>query len=236
MDKLSILVYAVNVNMISTCRRTHKKNSKPRSININDVSDIYPLSNHACFAVKSKCAKNSGVCRLMASNSNYHLNAGISNQKLSYNKVVSLKYTGGEICPRCKCQRQTVINFVCAPEEVTGKPVFMSQIEDCTYVFVWRTKHVCEKEVSLSWNPRLVLLNRLICYDNAVFGRGLTLNIANSWKLIFLVSVIWKLIITVNMFVKRRWVYHETPVWFHYIVWYSMAMLYLAGVHTEHSK
>ncbi len=107
---------------------------------------------------KSKCGTNSGVCRLIDSDSSYRINAGNANQILHYDKVISLKYTGGDNCSRCKdkCKRETIITFVCAPEENVGKPVFMSQIEDCTHVFVWRTKHVCQKQVNTLAN--LILL------------------------------------------------------------------------------
>ena len=98
-------------------------------------------------SVKTKCGEKSGVCRLVDSRANYKMCAGDFSQTLSYDKVITLKYVNGDICPQCKCKRETVITFVCAPEEGEGKPVFMSQVEDCTYVFVWRTKNVCQREV-----------------------------------------------------------------------------------------
>eukprot|EP00794_Sanderia_malayensis_P000415 gene415-1051_t len=108
------------------------------------LSVCRPLKNQNA---KSKCGPNSGICRLVDSDSSYHMNAGVFSQSVAYDKVASVKYTDGDVCPGCKCKRQTIITFVCAPEEGVGKPVFMSRVEDCTYVFVWRTKHVCEKEV-----------------------------------------------------------------------------------------
>ena len=98
-------------------------------------------------SVRKACGANSGVCRLSESDSKYKLNSGNYNQEVIFDKVLTLKYTNGDICPKCNCPRETIITFVCAPEEGDGHPVLKSQIEDCTQVFVWRTNRVCEKEV-----------------------------------------------------------------------------------------
>ena len=107
----------------------------------------YIINQIVSVSVKTKCGEKSGVCRLMDSRANYKMCAGDFSQTLSFDKVITLKYVNGDICPKCKCKRETVITFVCAPEEGEGKPVFMSQVEDCTYIFVWRTKNVCQREV-----------------------------------------------------------------------------------------
>ena len=77
------------------------------------------------------------------------MNAGNFNQKVTFDKVLTLKYSDGDICPKCKCKRETIITFVCAPDEGIGHPILMSEIEECTQIFVWRTNHVCEREVRI---------------------------------------------------------------------------------------
>lgn len=77
------------------------------------------------------------------------MNAGNYNEKVTFDKVISLKYTNGDVCKKNNSTRETIITFVCAPDAGEGHPVLMTQIENCTQVFIWRTMHVCEKEVKL---------------------------------------------------------------------------------------
>ena len=76
------------------------------------------------------------------------MNAGNFNETVLYNKVLTLKYTNGEKCEKCNCKREVLITFVCAPEEGDGRPILMSSLEECTTVFIWRTKYVCETQVT----------------------------------------------------------------------------------------
>ena len=104
------------------------------------------------LSAKTKCGADSGACQLKDSQPDNKVNGGNFNKALIYDKVLYLKYISGDKCPQCKkCNRETVITFVCATDEEIGKPEFMSKTEDCTYFFIWRTKHACEKEVSKSY-------------------------------------------------------------------------------------
>ena len=96
----------------------------------------------------------------------YKMNAGNYSQKITFDKVLTLKYSDGDICPKCNCKRETILTFVCAPEEGDGHPVLMSDIGDCTQIIVWRTSHVCEKEVWLryySFEDMSLLMPLYIC-------------------------------------------------------------------------
>ncbi|XP_075059666.1 cation-independent mannose-6-phosphate receptor [Mixophyes fleayi] len=80
--------------------------------------------------------------------------AGLTNQKLIYKDgLLMLNYTGGELCHK-KYKRTTLIMFHC--DKTEGKPVFLKETPDCTYMFQWRTPHACPfKPVDCSFKDTL---------------------------------------------------------------------------------
>ncbi|XP_063773902.1 cation-independent mannose-6-phosphate receptor [Pseudophryne corroboree] len=67
--------------------------------------------------------------------------AGLTNQKLIYKDgLIMLNYTGGEVCHK-KYTRTTLIMFHC--DKTEGKPVFLKETPDCTYMFQWSTPRAC---------------------------------------------------------------------------------------------
>ena len=77
-------------------------------------------------------------------------NAGNFNSRLYFDDgVLYLNLSGGEVCPKLKKKRETIIQFVCNSSlgsSDPGKPVYISE-NDCTYYIVWHTSLVCERQV-----------------------------------------------------------------------------------------
>ena len=63
--------------------------------------------------------------------------------------VLFLNYSGGKYCHHSKSNRQTIVSFVCnsSRDADRGKPVFITETDDCTYYINWHTNLVCEREV-----------------------------------------------------------------------------------------
>ena len=114
---------------------------------------ILILLTYSYFLVFSAtpCGTNSGSCQLSKGSKDLHHNAGNYNKRLSYDDgVLSLNYSGGEVCSHSKTQRQTLISFVCDSKAVAdglGKPVFVAETDDCSYYFTWHTRLACERKV-----------------------------------------------------------------------------------------
>ncbi|XP_035801950.2 cation-independent mannose-6-phosphate receptor isoform X2 [Amphiprion ocellaris] len=83
-----------------------------------------------------------------------HKIAGMANQVLSYvGDQIILNYTNGETCHKIY-QRSTEIYFSCHPDKHPGKPEFIKETPDCTYMFSWPTALACVpvKITSCSYN------------------------------------------------------------------------------------
>ncbi|XP_022048417.2 cation-independent mannose-6-phosphate receptor isoform X2 [Acanthochromis polyacanthus] len=83
-----------------------------------------------------------------------HKIAGMVSQVLSYvGDQIILNYTNGETCHKIY-QRSTEIYFSCHPDENPGRPEFIKETPDCTYLFSWPTALACVpvKITSCSYN------------------------------------------------------------------------------------
>ncbi|XP_077950092.1 cation-independent mannose-6-phosphate receptor isoform X1 [Gasterosteus aculeatus] len=72
-----------------------------------------------------------------------HKIAGVASQVLSYvGDQLILNYTNGEVCHKIY-NRSTEIYFSCHPDRHPGKPEFIKETPDCTYLFSWPTALAC---------------------------------------------------------------------------------------------
>ena len=77
--------------------------------------------------------------------------AGKFNSLLTINDgILSLKYSGGEVCRHNNRSRSSIINFACASTGGSNQPQFITEDDDCTYFFSWHTSLACRNEVSVS--------------------------------------------------------------------------------------
>ena len=95
---------------------------------------------------------SSGVCQSEIQGLKRKYNAGNSVNDIYLSDVgdVGLNYTGGDRCHNNQYQRSTIITFVCSPDNGLGKPVYLDELEDCTYYISWHTNLVCEHEVNMN--------------------------------------------------------------------------------------
>ncbi|XP_067845330.1 cation-independent mannose-6-phosphate receptor [Heptranchias perlo] len=69
--------------------------------------------------------------------------AGLFTQNLTYeNGLIMINYTRGETCHKIY-ERSTAIMFYCDHSQTPGKPVFLKETPDCTYLFEWHTSYAC---------------------------------------------------------------------------------------------
>ncbi|TRY58197.1 hypothetical protein DNTS_017408 [Danionella cerebrum] len=83
-----------------------------------------------------------------------HRIAGIANQNLSFDDgVIMINYTNGETCHQIY-ERSTAILFSCDHSKNPGKPEFIKETADCTYLFDWHTALACPsfKTTTCSFN------------------------------------------------------------------------------------
>lgn len=83
-----------------------------------------------------------------------HRIAGIANQNLTFDDgIIMINYTNGETCHKIY-ERSTAILFSCDHSRNPGKPDFIKETADCTYLFEWHTALACPsfKTTTCSYN------------------------------------------------------------------------------------
>ncbi|KFM80576.1 Cation-independent mannose-6-phosphate receptor, partial [Stegodyphus mimosarum] len=88
---------------------------------------------------------NSSACQTKPKEPSFSKSLGLPNDRLIYrNGLITLEYKSGTGTCHGKYNRSTRITFTChhALEDKDG-PYFVSEAEDCTYLFEWPTVHAC---------------------------------------------------------------------------------------------
>ena len=100
--------------------------------------------SHPCFILYS-----SGACQTDVNDNGGPWNAGNANAELLYlrNGVLTLNYSGGDICRHNNVSRTTIINFICHDGAGSGVPTYIGNSDGCVYYFDWHTELVCEGQV-----------------------------------------------------------------------------------------
>ncbi|XP_076873911.1 cation-independent mannose-6-phosphate receptor isoform X2 [Brachyhypopomus gauderio] len=83
-----------------------------------------------------------------------HRIAGMVTRNLTFDDgVIMINYTNGEACHKIY-ERSTAILFSCDHSKNPGKPAFIRETADCTYLFEWHTTLACPpfKTISCSYN------------------------------------------------------------------------------------
>ncbi|XP_034964504.2 cation-independent mannose-6-phosphate receptor isoform X1 [Zootoca vivipara] len=88
------------------------------------------------------------ACQIKKRDPSFKKIAGLKTTKLTYeNGLIKINYTNGETCHKIY-QRSTAILFYCDPES-NLQPVFLKEMEDCTYLFEWHTPLACPPSRSI---------------------------------------------------------------------------------------
>ncbi|KAK3516697.1 hypothetical protein QTP70_022183, partial [Hemibagrus guttatus] len=118
-------------------------------------SSQYEYHFAVCGPVKSSvCAHGDdkvSSCQVEGSNQRI---SGLANQNLTFDDgIIMINYTHGEICHKIY-ERSTAIMFSCDHGKNPGKPVFIRETAECTYLFEWHTALACPpfKTISCSYN------------------------------------------------------------------------------------
>ncbi|XP_031437958.2 cation-independent mannose-6-phosphate receptor, partial [Clupea harengus] len=81
-------------------------------------------------------------CQVEA-NTHTHRIAGLATQTLTYEDgLIMINYTHGEKCHKIY-ERSTAVLFTCDASKSLGKPEFVKETADCTYMFEWHTSRAC---------------------------------------------------------------------------------------------
>lgn len=124
---------------------TPLQNAGPKNAtNVHDDSDHFQLS--VCGEVDCGGA-NAGACQYVDGNQNWHHSMGLKNQVPHFvGGAVQLRYTDPSDTSCKGNARKTLIVFKCDvhAEADSTLPEYVDETEDCTYVFHWRTKQVCD--------------------------------------------------------------------------------------------
>ena len=107
-------------------------------------SDGHDYEINICGAIPagtSSCPDGSfGACQHKTGSNPHGMGHPSTNLTLN-DGALTLEYKGGSLC-KGQHKRSTVISFVCGSLE---RPVFASEEDDCTYNFVFPTRHACHK-------------------------------------------------------------------------------------------
>ena len=101
------------------------------------------------LVLHSPLPHSSGACQTDINDKGGPWNAGNANAKLLYqgNGVLTLNYSGGDICHHNDVSRTTIINFICHDGAGDGIPTYVDSSDGCVYYFDWHTELVCEEQV-----------------------------------------------------------------------------------------
>uniref|UniRef100_UPI00398E403E cation-independent mannose-6-phosphate receptor n=1 Tax=Pristiophorus japonicus TaxID=55135 RepID=UPI00398E403E len=96
-----------------------------------------------CGAGSTSGANAVSACQVKSGYSASEKIAGLFTQNLTYEDgLIMINYTRGDICHQIY-QRSTAIMFYCDHSQTPGKPVFLRETPDCTYMFEWHTSYAC---------------------------------------------------------------------------------------------
>lgn len=118
-------------------------------------NDQYTYHFAVCGPIQgSVCphGRENSVASCQTENSKHRI-AGLSNQNLLFDDaIIMINYTNGETCHKIY-ERSTAILFSCDHSQNPGKPVFIKETPDCTYLFEWHTALACPpfKTISCSY-------------------------------------------------------------------------------------
>lgn len=120
---------------------------KSKNNNYNVTEGEYTYVFNVCDKLNdfnNKCV-NSSACQLKPKDPEFSKSLGLPNDVLMYRKgLITLEYKSGSSNCHGKYNRTTRITFTChhAHEDKDG-PVFVTEAQDCTYLFEWPTVHAC---------------------------------------------------------------------------------------------
>ncbi|EEC20270.1 mannose-6-phosphate/insulin receptor type II, putative [Ixodes scapularis] len=89
--------------------------------------------------------KGAAMCQTKPTDANFGMHAGLPSSAVTYkNGLITLTYSEGYGGCKGINNRSTVITFVC-DHSASGRqgPAFVSESEECTYAFEWRTSLAC---------------------------------------------------------------------------------------------
>ncbi|CAN7984751.1 unnamed protein product [Ixodes pacificus] len=89
--------------------------------------------------------KGAAMCQTKPTDANFGMHAGLPSSAVTYkNGLITLTYSEGYGGCKGINNRSTVITFVC-DHSASGRqgPAFLSESEECTYAFEWRTSLAC---------------------------------------------------------------------------------------------
>jgi len=106
----------------------------------------YKYSLGVCGAAVA-CGDDStaGACQTKPLDSSFvPTNLGVATSELHFeDSQLTLKYTGGKACHGQSFKRTTIILFICDKRAGYGVPEFDEELDNCAYVFRWRTELAC---------------------------------------------------------------------------------------------
>ena len=90
-----------------------------------------------------------GSCQIETSGPKRAYNAGNATKIIFFmDGILTMNYSGGDVCQQNSAHRSTIVNFVCAPAGVGhGSPRFDGERTHCSYFVSWHTELACTQSV-----------------------------------------------------------------------------------------
>ncbi|XP_067900725.1 cation-independent mannose-6-phosphate receptor [Heterodontus francisci] len=139
-------------------RRAQGENCQIKDPKYGYVLDLHPLANEdhnvtvdeylyvfrICDQLGFDCgAEAVSACQVKLEDPSSKKIAGRFTQNLTYEDgLIMINYTSGDTCHKIY-ERSTAIMFYCDHSQTPGKPVFLRETSDCTYMFEWHTSYAC---------------------------------------------------------------------------------------------
>lgn len=109
----------------------------------HDYSYFINVCDELVHSTTPACPDHVYACQL-SKGGQIHKNLG-KKMELTINSdnTLKLNYSGGDVCSHSKTARSAVITLVCSPGVLVSSPEFVTELDDCTYEFVWYTAAAC---------------------------------------------------------------------------------------------
>ncbi|XP_058881252.1 cation-independent mannose-6-phosphate receptor [Acipenser ruthenus] len=107
------------------------------------ISVCSPLKAEVCAGKTPEGVDPVSSCQVKPGSGGFQKVAGRYTQNLTYEDgLIMINYTRGQKCHNIY-ERSTAIMFYCDHSRTPGKPVYLRETLDCSYLFEWHTSYAC---------------------------------------------------------------------------------------------
>ena len=108
-----------------------------------DYSYYINVCDELVHSTTPACPDHVYACQLIKGGQGHKSLGNKMTLSINSDNTLKLNYSGGDVCSHSKTARSVLITLVCSPGSLVSSPEFVTELDDCTYEFVWYTAAAC---------------------------------------------------------------------------------------------